>query len=260
MTKESLLYNVSGNAAYLTINREKTRNALNPATIDLFHQYLNSIEKEESIKAVVITGAGEKVFCAGADLSGVMFAEDKKKKEIFDNYALLLKRISLFQKPTIAKVGGHCLAGGLGIMLACDIAIAKEEAQFATPEIYVGLFPMMICALIFKNVPFKKAMEMILTGEKFDALKAEHIGLITSFVPSEKLDEKVAQIVSRLSEASPYAIKCGKEAISAIENMTFEESLYFLSEKLIEVSKSDDAKEGITAFMEKRKPVFGEKK
>ena len=148
------------------------------------------------------------------------------------------------------------MAGGMGLMLACDIVIAKNEATFGTPEVKVGLWPMMIGALIYRNVLRKKAMEMVLLGERFGAAQAVELGLITRSVPSEKLDEEVEHVLRSLAAKSPIGMKIGKEAFYAMGDMPFEEAVDFLSGKIAEIASTEDAAEGITAFIEKRTPVF----
>jgi enoyl-CoA hydratase/carnithine racemase len=148
------------------------------------------------------------------------------------------------------------MAGGMGLMLACDIVIAKNDAKFGTPEVNVGLWPMMIGALIYRNVPRKKAMEMILLGERLTADQALNMGLITRVVQPEDLEQEVAQILMTLAAKSPIGMKIGKEAFYAMADMPFEEAVDFLSDKIAEIAATEDAREGITAFIEKRKPVF----
>ena len=148
------------------------------------------------------------------------------------------------------------MAGGMGLMLACDIVIAKNDAKFGTPEVNVGLWPMMIGALIYRNVLRKKAMEMILLGERLTADQALNMGLITRVVPPEKFEEEVTQILKSLAAKSPIGMKIGKEAFYAMADMPFEEAVDYLSGQIAEVAATEDAREGITAFIEKRKPQF----
>jgi len=148
------------------------------------------------------------------------------------------------------------MAGGTGFMLACDIVIAKEDAKFGTPEVNVGLFPMMIGALIFRNVLRKKAMEMILLGEKLTAQQALEMGMITRAVPKDQFDAEVEKVLKTIASKSPIGLKIGKEAFRDIETMDLEDAINFLSEKLILVAGTEDAVEGITAFLEKRTPDF----
>jgi len=253
MSEDHLLYRVESNVARLTINREAQRNAISLEAIELFLKYLDEAEKDENIRVILITGSGEKAFCSGADLGG---AADGKIQQGFKSYAELLTRLSGYPKPVAARVNGACMAGGMGLMLACDIVIAKNDAKFGTPEVNVGLWPMMIGALIFRNVLRKKAMEMILLGERITADQALNMGLITRVVLPEELDEEVTQILKTLAAKSPIGMKIGKEAFYAMADMPLEEAVDFLSGKIAEVAATEDAREGITAFIEKRKPEF----
>jgi enoyl-CoA hydratase/carnithine racemase len=256
MSEKDLLYEIKDHVARITINREKFRNSISSQAVDLFMEYLDLAEKDDSVRVVCVTGAGEKAFCSGADLGGAMSAEDNGKNQAFQNYANLLKRLAGYSKPTVARVNGYCLAGGTGFMLACDIVIAKSDSRFGTPEVNVGLFPMMIGALIFRNVLKKKAMEMVLLGEKLSADQAQEMGLITRAVPADNLDETVEKILQSLAAKSPIGMKIGKEAFYAMQDMEFEDALDFLCRKLGEVASTEDAVEGITAFIEKRIPIF----
>jgi enoyl-CoA hydratase/carnithine racemase len=253
MPGEHLLYHVENNTARITINREQQRNAITPEAITLFLDYLDRAEKDDAVRAVLITGAGDKAFCTGAQLGESMSCEGRN---VFADYAQLLNRIASFPKPTMARVKGYCLAGGMGFMLACDIVIATDDSVFGTPEVNVGLWPMMIGALIFRNVPRKKAMEMILLAERINAADALSMGLITRITSAEKLDSAVETVLKSLAAKSPIGMKIGKEAFHKAADMPLAEALEFLSGKLLEVASTDDAREGITAFMEKRQPVF----
>lgn len=253
MPEEHLLYRVEKNAACLTINREAQRNAISLEAIELFLKCLDEAEKDKNVRVILITGSGDKAFCSGADLGG---AADGTIQQGFKRYARLLTRLSGYPKPVVARVNGACMAGGMGLMLACDIVVAKHNASFGTPEVNVGLWPMMIGALIYRNAMRKKAMEMILLGDRMTADQALDMGLITRVVPSDELDGEVTQIVKSLAAKSPVGIKIGKQAFYAMADMPFEEAVDFLSGKIAEVAATEDAREGITAFIEKRKPEF----
>lgn len=248
-----LLYRVEKNAAFLTINREAHRNAISTEAVALFHDALDRAQQDETVHVVCVTGAGEKAFCSGADLGGGM---ETQGREAFENYARLLSRLAAFPKPTVARVNGHCLAGGTGFMLGCDIVIAKETARFGTPEVNVGLFPMMIGALIFRNVPRKKAMEMIMLGEQLSAAQALEMGLITRAVPEAIFNAEVEKVLAAIAGKSPIGLQLGKKAFAAAESMPLEEAVLFLAGKFGEVAATEDAREGITAFLERRQPQF----
>ncbi|MCP4104781.1 MAG: enoyl-CoA hydratase [Desulfobacteraceae bacterium] len=245
-----LLYTVEKNIAWITINREAQRNTISQQVVALFTEYLDHAEADDKVRVVALTGAGTKAFCVGADLGGAV------KGDAFQQYADLLKRLSGFPKPTLAKVNGHCLAGGTGFMLACDIVIAADSATFGTPEVNVGLFPMMIGALIFRNAPRKKAMEMILIGDRLNAAQALEMGMVTRVVPTAQLDEEVNSVLEKLTAKSPIGMRIGKQAFHKVQDMPFEEALDHLAVKIGEVAATEDAREGITAFLEKRPPQF----
>lgn len=254
MNAPDLLYQVREGVAYFTINREKQRNTISVQALSLFLTHLEEARTDGNVRVVCITGAGERTFCAGADLGAGMGSGDGMTA--FKNYAHLLKQLSGFSKPTVARVNGACVAGGTGFMLACDIVIAGSNATFGTPEVNVGLFPMMIGALIFRNVLRKKAMEMVLLGEKLTARQALEMGLITRMVAPEELDAEVDKVLKMLLHKSPIGMKIGKEAFYAAADMPFESALDLLAEKLATVASTQDAREGITAFLEKREPRF----
>jgi enoyl-CoA hydratase/carnithine racemase len=250
---EELLYEVRQRVAWLTINREEKRNSISPRVIELFNKHLDTAEADENVRVVCITGAGTKAFCSGADMGG---GGEGSVSIPLQAYADLLKRLSGFPRPTVARINGHCLAGGTGFMLACDIVVAADTAKFGTPEVKVGLWPMMIGALIFRNVLTKKAMEMILLGGRLSAQQALEMGLITRVVASDQLDDEVDGILENLSKKSPIGMKIGKQAFYQMRDMPFEEALDYLAGQIRAVSQTEDAKEGITAFLEKREPEF----
>ena len=255
MTDKDLLYAVENHVATITINREAQRNAISPGALTLFHEYLDVAEADEAVRVVCLTGAGEKAFCSGADLAGAL-GGNEDSQSVIESYARLISRLAVFPKPTVARINGYCLAGGTGFMLGCDIVIAKTSARFGTPEVNVGLFPMMIGALIFRNVPSKKAMEMILLGEKLTADQALDIGLITRVVPDAEFDVEVQRVLSALAAKSPVGMRLGKAAFAAVEQMPPEEAVLYLGGQLAEVAATEDAREGIMAFLEKRAPRF----
>ena len=254
--EKDLLYAEKNGIALITINREKQGNAISPEAVRLFHEALESARKNDYVKVVCITGAGDRVFCSGADLSGTMGKGSEEEKEIFGRYADLLIKLHRFEKPTLAMINGHCLAGGTGFMLACDIVLAREDVTFGTPEVNVGLFPMMIGALIYRNVSRKKAMSMMLLGERLSAAEALEMGMVTKIFPKADFDLETGKILTALAQKSAIGIKLGKNALNHIESMPFEEAVHFLSKQLSVIAKTEDAKEGITAFLEKRLPMF----
>lgn len=256
MAEKDLIYRVERHVGTITIHRAATRNAITPEAVELFHAALDQALADVDVRALCITGAGDKAFCSGADLGSGMQDDTAGRRDRFDSYARLISRLAEFPKPTVARVNGHCLAGGTGFMLACDIVIAKASARFGTPEVNVGLFPMMIGALIFRNVPRKKAMEMILLGRRLTADQALSMGLVTRVVPDADLDAEVEQVLAELAAKSPIGLKLGKTAFAAAEQMPLNEAVRYLGSQLAVVAATQDAREGIRAFVEKRAPQF----
>ncbi|SCY54244.1 enoyl-CoA hydratase/isomerase family protein [Desulfoluna spongiiphila] len=250
-----LLYMVTDAAACITINREARKNALSPEAIALFHDHLDAAEADTSVRCVLIRGAGPRAFCTGADL-GSAIKTDGDSLPTALAYARLLHRLYSFPKPTVAMVRGYCLAGGMGLMLACDMVLADAKSRFGTPEVNVGLFPMMIGALIFRNVPRKKAMEMILTGRMIEADEALSMGLVTRLHPAEALETETRDLLSILAGKSPIGLRLGKEAFASVETLPFDKAVDSLAQALTRVIATQDAAEGLKAFMEKRAPEF----
>lgn len=253
---EELLYSVKERICLITINREAKRNAISHEMILAFMNYLDRADQDQTVRVVCITGAGDKAFCSGADLMGTLKAGSEDPMAGPRSYAELLKRMAVYGKPLVARVNGSCLAGGLGIMLSCDIAIARDDALFFTPEVNVGIFPMMVGALLFRNVGRKKAMEMALTGRKISAREAEQIGLITRAVPLESLDREVEKTLRTLASKSPVGLRMGKDAFNAIGDLPLDDAIDLLCDALGRVVVTEDAAEGMTAFLEKREPDF----
>jgi enoyl-CoA hydratase/carnithine racemase len=251
-----LLYEVKGGAVFLTINRESRRNAISQEMIAAFLDYLDRADQDQDVFAVCITGAGEKAFCSGADLAVTLAKEGQDPLSGARHYAELLKKMARFGKPLVARVNGPCLAGGLGLMLSCDIVIARNDVFFSTPEVHVGIFPMMVGALLYRHVSRKKAMDMVLTGRKIPALEAESMGLITRAVEPDGLDQEIQETLQLLASKSSIGIRIGKEAFYAMSDMPFEEAVDYLCEALGKAISTEDAMEGMMAFMQKREPKF----
>jgi enoyl-CoA hydratase/carnithine racemase len=251
-----LLYEVKGSAAFLTINRESRRNAISQEMIAAFLAHLDKADQDDDVYAVCITGAGQKAFCSGADLAVTLAKEGEDPLSGARNYAELLKKMAHFGKPLVARVNGPCLAGGLGLMLSCDIVIARNDTFFSTPEVNVGIFPMMVGALLYRNVGRKKAVDMVLTGRKIPATEAEGMGLITRAVEPDQLDQEVQETLNLLTSKSSIGMRIGKEAFYAMSDMPFEEAVDYLCEALGRAISTEDAMEGMMAFMEKRAPKF----
>ncbi|MFO7599706.1 MAG: enoyl-CoA hydratase-related protein [Candidatus Desulfacyla sp.] len=253
---EDLLYEVRDRVAFLTINREDRRNAISQEMILSFLDRLADVDRNREIAAVCLTGAGEKAFCSGADLGVTLAGQAEDRMSGPRNYARLLKEMAKCGKPLVARVNGPCLAGGMGLMLSCDIVIARNDAYFRTPEVNVGIFPMMVGALLYRNLPRKKAVDMVLTGRKIPAPEAEDMGMITRAVDPDRLDMEVEDTLKILASKSPIGTRIGKEAFRVMSDMPFEAAVDYLCEALGRVISTRDAAEGMTAFLQKRPPTF----
>jgi len=251
---DEVLYDARGGAAWLTINREERRNALGPATIDLLLRLLDRAEADPEVRVVCLTGAGSKAFSSGADLGAAFGGGDPMAG--LARYARLLRRMRSFAKPLVARVNGHCLAGGLGPMLSCDVVYAREGIRIGVPEVTVGLFPMMVAALLLRDGLRKKVMELVYTAAQVTAREAEAMGLVTRVVPDAELDAAVERLVASIAANAPRAIQLGRQAMAEVDGMPFDEAVERLCRRLADVIATEDAAEGLAAFLEKRKPQW----
>jgi enoyl-CoA hydratase len=249
-------FSVDEGVATLTIDRPDRRNAINPEVVRGLRDALSRAEGDESVRAVVLTGSGDKAFCAGGDLAG-MAAEGKvaqhfERAEVGDLFAAL--RTS--RLPVVARVNGHALAGGFGLMLACDVVIAVEDARMGMPEIDVGLWPFMVSAIVQRDLPRKVGLDLMLTGRRIDATEGERWGFVNRVVSRQDLDDAVAGYTDALKSKSPLVLALGKSSFYASEDMAFDQQLAYLATMLTLNLESEDAIEGVTAFLKKRTPEW----
>ena len=246
-----------GSALWLTIDREERRNALNAAVLEGLRAGVATARTEEGIRAIIITGAG-KAFCAGADLKADAHSEPFRSDpaEVETPIARLFRAIVDCAVPVIARVNGHALAGGFGLVCACDFAVAVEGAKFGTPESRIGLFPMMILPWMLRTVPRRKLLEMCVTGEPITAAEALAHGILNHVVAAEKLDEKVEQLVASIAASSPASIRMGRRAMAMMDGLPLDKSLEYAQRVLPQMVRTEDAREGVRAFNEKRAPVW----
>jgi len=254
----AVLYEVAGDVGRLTINRPEARNALSAEVMEGLLAGFDRAAADAEVRVLVLTGAGEKAFCAGGDLGGRGFLQKGFAERHHERrgFADLFRRINRLGKPVIARVRGHCLAGGFGLALGCDLVVASDDSSFGTPEVRRGLMPMMIMATIFRNVGRKKGMELLLTGERISAVEAERLGLINYAVPVAQLDAKVDELAARVASMSPAVVRLGRDAFYAMSDMGFDQALEYLQAMLSVNLGTDDAVEGVRAFLEKRDPVW----
>lgn len=243
-----------GAVTTITLSVPERRNAIGPQMMNELLWALADAQEHEGTRVVVLTGAG-KAFCAGGDFASITSGEPSDLP-VKGDYADLLLAMMRFEKPIVARVNGHAMGGGLGLVAASTFAIASDGAQLGTPEVDVGLFPMMIMAVLAKHVPRRRLLEMMLFGEKLSAQAAKDVGLVNRVVAADALDGEVSAVVARLLEKSPATLRLGLRAFAAQDEMHLERALPFLREKLAECLATDDAREGLMAFLEKRKPVW----
>ena len=245
-----------GVVQWIIINRESRRNAMNDAVTDAIGVGLAAASADPEMRAVVLTGAGDKAFCAGADLSAGSgsFKYDYSKTGL--SFVRLMKQARDLTLPLIARVNGHAMAGGMGLMGMCDMAVGVDTARFGMPEVKIGIFPMQIMAVLQRLIPSRKLYEMALTGEPISAAEALELGLLNYVVPAAELDAKLDWLLSRMLDKSPTAIKRGKYAMRVTEQLNFDQAAVFMEGQIGTLALTEDAAEGRAAFIEKRAPVW----
>jgi enoyl-CoA hydratase/carnithine racemase len=257
MAYEKILYELTDGVATVTLNDPEKANRLSGQMLAELVDAMKAARDAEEARAVVLTGAGEKAFCAGADLSGFAVDAPLVQKhfatDLFLEFFRLMPRLG---KPSLCAANGHVLAGGLGLALACDLVIAREGATFGTPEINVGAFPYMIMSLIYRNVPRKKVNEMILLGERMSAADAVTYGLANKVVPEADFEDAVADWAGKLASKSPVLMRLGHDAMYRQQDMALDDALEYLRSQLSLTLTTEDILEGVQAFFEKREPKW----
>ncbi|MCW2883452.1 MAG: hypothetical protein JWL58_314 [Streptosporangiaceae bacterium] len=289
----TITYKVGEHIARITLNRPEARNALNDQMTGELLDALNAAKTDEDVRVIVLTGAGDRAFCAGADLGGLGRAQrsgdpiagvaesaaagtartgtwgrgadgtgtgeagtgagdpirDSAIYRLFTGFPRL-------GKPVIGRLAGHAIAGGLGLAASCDVVIAADDVKLGTPEVNVGLWPMMIMAIINRNVVPKQAFKLYYTGQTITAQEGREIGLVTEVVRRADLDARVDELARIIAAKSPLGLRLGRDAFFAVEGRPLDDQIAHLLGQLVELAATDDAKEGITAFLEKRAPDF----
>jgi enoyl-CoA hydratase len=252
-----VVYDVSDSVATITLNRPEQRNAVGPQMLRDLLTAFAAAKSDDAVRAVLLTGAGDKAFSAGADLAG--FAADAtevsrhRERGLFVDLFLDMQRLG---KPIVGCVNGHALAGGFGLALSCDLLVAADSAMFGTPEIRVGVWPMMIMSIVVRNIGRKRAMQLFLTGERIDAATALQWGLVNRVVPAAEVRETAFAWAKELTRWSPLVMRLGRDAFYDIDGLDVEAALRHLQSELTIVSLSEDFREGVRAFLEKRDPDF----
>jgi enoyl-CoA hydratase/carnithine racemase len=242
-----------GAVLWLTIQREERRNAMSHGVLAAMGEAVRSAQSDREVRAIVVTGAGQKAFCAGADLqSANAFTNDYS--EPIGHLARLLREVKASHVPLIARVNGACMAGGMGLLAMCDLAVAARHAVFGLPEVKVGVFPAQVLSVLQHLIPRRKLAELCLTGEPLDAAQALELGLV-NYVDDD-VDARLDWLLGRLLDKSPAAIRRGLYTMKKIESMGFEESMSFTESQIALFTLTEDAKEGQAAFQQKRKPEW----
>jgi enoyl-CoA hydratase len=258
MGYETIRYGVAEQVATIALDQPETRNALSDQLLGELLAAFEAARADASVRCVVLTSTHERVFSSGGNLAG--FAADvplvQKHLESGSRFPRLFRAIGELGKPTLCAANGHVLAGALGLALACDLIVARDDVRFGTPEINVGVFPFMIMALIYRNVGRKKTNELLLLGEQISAAEAERIGIVNRVVPAGEFDAAVQDWAARLAAKSPVLMRLGKDAMYRQQDMAFADALDYLQAQLSIAFSTEDIQEGVKAFFEKREPVW----
>lgn len=255
MDNSAVLLEKRGFTFWITLNRPEKRNAINQDVIDGIGEGMRLAHGDPEVRAIVLTATGDKAFCAGGDLQpGKGFVFDYAKPNV--PYADLLRQAKSATLPIIVRVNGVCMAGGMGLLCMADMAVAADTVLFGLPEVKVGVFPMQVLSLLLDMVPERIVREWSITGEPFDAGTALQYGLVNYVVPACELDTKTEWLLGRITDKSPTAIRRGKYAMRALAAMSFNEGIAYTESQIALLSQTEDAKEGLAAFNEKRKPVW----
>ena len=253
---EQVLLTTAGHIAAVTLNRPDQRNPLSATMLRDLAAAFRWCQQEPEVRVVVLTGAG-RVFCAGADLTSfdgdTTSLEKFRSRDLFVDLFILMAELG---KPIVGRINGHALAGGLGLACSCDLLIAVDTATFGTPEINVGIWPMMIQAILSRSIPRKVLLEMEMLGDRWTATQLQSLGVINRVVAHEHLDSTVNEITEALAKKSPVAMRLGRDSLYRQQDMDFRAALLYLHGQFLLVSQTEDSREGIKAFFEKREPDF----
>ncbi|HYV59341.1 MAG TPA: enoyl-CoA hydratase-related protein [Acidimicrobiia bacterium] len=252
-------YEVDGAVARATIDRPERRNSMSFGVMEGLRHSVAEAKADDAVRVLVLTGAGEKAFCAGADLGGGGIAQAEDATAAHEGRGVLadlFRDLWNLGKPTIARVRGYALAGGFGLALACDFVVASDDARFGTPEVNVGLWPYMITVPLLRSMPPKRVLELMMTGRRVDAAEAERIGFVTRVVPVAELDDAVDELAATLASKSPLILRWGRQSFYHVLDMTPDDALSYLQAMLTITTSSEDTAEGVAAFAEKREPKW----
>ncbi len=254
MLFEDLLYKSADGVVTITINRPDRRNSMRVQTMRELAAAFEMAKQDANCRVVVVTGAGEKAFCAGAEISDFQNKGIVGTRSQYDAYVALSTAIRTIGKPTIAAVNGYALGGGCALTMLLDLTVAVDDARFGLPEVKIGIFPMTVMPILFRTVGRKKALEMIYGGELVSAAEAERIGLVNQVVTRDQFQSSIGAWCERLKKCSPNTLQLGHGAADAMWDMTYDQSLEYGRTIGAIVVLSEDAQEGVTAYLEKREP------
>lgn len=253
---QTLRYEVSpAGIATVALDQPQTRNALSPEVLGELQLALEQARENDAVRVLVLASTHATVFSSGGNLAGFAAEESQIHKHLSnERFARVFRLLGELGKPTLCAAGGHVLAGALGLALACDLVIAKETARFGTPEINVGVFPFMVMALMYRNVPRKRANELLLLGEQISSQEALELGIVNRVVSAQAFDATVNEWAQKLAAKSPLMMRLGKDAIFRQQDMAFADALDYLRAQLSLAFGTEDMHEGVEAFFEKRPP------
>jgi enoyl-CoA hydratase/carnithine racemase len=240
-------------ALVVSLSNPARKNAIGPRMVNELLYVLDDAAADDAVRTIVVTGEGT-AFCAGGDFAQMSGGSDAEELAPKGDYVDLMLAMDRSPKPIVARVNGHAMGGGLGLVAGAHFAIGVRDAKLGTPEVDVGLFPMMIMAVLRRHVSRRRLVQMMLFGERLDASEAASVGLLNRVVAEDELDAAVTEVTGRIAEKSPITVRLGLEALAAQDDLALEEALPFLRDKLAACLATDDAREGLMAFLEKRKP------
>jgi enoyl-CoA hydratase len=254
---EQVVVSLDGHVATVMLNRPEQRNPLSAIMLRDLATALRWCQHESEVRVIVVTGAGDRAFCAGADLNsfdgGMTHLERHRSRDLFVELFALMASLG---KPIVGRINGHALAGGFGLACACDLLVSTDTATFGTPEINVGIWPMMIQAILARDLPRKILLEMEMLGDRWTATQLQGLGVINRVVPHDQLDSAVKEITDKLAKKSPVALRLGRDSFYRQQDMEFRAALDYLHSQFTLITLTEDSKEGIKAFFEKREPDF----
>jgi enoyl-CoA hydratase/carnithine racemase len=247
---------IRAGVAHVTIDRPEKRNAMTWDVVRELRRSVAAVKDDPTARVLVLTGAGDQAFCAGADLSTMAGGETYELHQARGELARLFTDLWEMGKPTVAKVRGYALAGGFGLAMACDLVVASDDAVFGAPEIDVGLWPYMITVPLLRAMPPKVALELMMTGRRVDADQAARLGFVTRVVAAGELDEAVDQLAASLTAKSAAVLALGRDSFYRAVDLSAQDALAMLHPLLGIAAELDDAREGAEAFATKRAPVW----